>query len=112
MMFFVFEYFLDAALYYIMSNLNTYRIPGFAGYQTIIDDEVLMQTALYKVGPLIVSFNADCLIGYQPGQIINGSYPSVLNHNALAVGYGYDSVSNLSYYIVKNSWGSAWGKQQ
>ena len=93
-------------------NLKGYNVPGFQGYQTILDDEILMQTALFKIGPLIVSFNADCInsTNYQPGQIVNGSYPGLLNHNGLAVGYGFDTNSKLSYYIVKNSWGTAWGK--
>ena len=69
-----------------------------------------MKTVMAKMGPLIVSFNSDCLTNYQSGQIIDGNYPGILNHNGLAVGYGHDNVSNLDYYIVKNSWGNMWGK--
>ena len=69
-----------------------------------------MKTALDKVGPLIVSLNADCLYNYQPGQIINDlNFSKVVNHNALAVGYGTDSVTGVDFYIVKNSWGTDWG---
>ena len=93
-----------------MTNLLKDQITNFGGYQTIINDEVLMKTALYKIGPLIVSFNVDCInsSNYRPGKIVNGTYPGLLNHNALAVGYGHDNVTNLDYYIVKNSWGNTW----
>lgn len=83
------------------------------GYQTIVNDEILMKTALSKIGPLIVNLNANCLYDYIPGTIFDdptGTYPPLVNHNALAVGYGTDPATGLDYYIVKNSWGNAWGK--
>jgi cathepsin C len=70
-----------------------------------------MKTALDKIGPLIVSLNVAGLNNYKPGDIINDPNCSpVVNHNALAVGYGTDTATGLDYYIVKNSWGSQWGK--
>jgi len=32
-----------------------------------------------------------------------------INHAVNVVGYGYDKVSGLNYYLVKNSWGTSWG---
>ena len=87
------------------------RLLGLNGYQTIRNDELLMKTALDKIGPLIVSFNVAGLYNYKPGDIINDpNCSSLVNHNALAVGYGTDEATGLDYYIVKNSWGSKWGK--
>ena len=36
------------------------------------------------------------------------SDPNLLNHEMVAVGYGYDKFNQL-YYIIRNSWGSDWG---
>lgn len=33
-----------------------------------------------------------------------------IDHAVLAVGYGHDEDLKLDYYLVKNSWGSAWGE--
>ena len=41
-------------------------------------------------------FTADCLSG--------------VNHAVILVGFGYDSSSGYSYYIVRNSWGPSWGE--
>jgi C1A family cysteine protease len=32
------------------------------------------------------------------------------NHALLLVGYGYDGITNLKYWIAQNSWGSQWGE--
>lgn len=68
-----------------------------------------MKTVLDRIGPIIVSLNGDHLINYKGGIINKTRCSSVINHNALAVGYGTDSITGLDYYIVKNSWGTDWG---
>lgn len=69
-----------------------------------------MKTVIDKVGPIIVSLNYDGLLNYQPNTIINiPDCSQVINHNALAVGYGTDPQTGLDYWIVKNSWGTNWG---
>lgn len=35
---------------------------------------------------------------------------SEINHAMNAVGYGYDSETDLEYAIIRNSWGTYWGE--
>ena len=69
-----------------------------------------MKSVLDKIGPIIVSFNVEALYNYKSGIIDKKNCSKVVNHNALAVGYGYDYITGLEYYIVKNSWGKDWGE--
>ena len=64
--------------------------------------------ASIEAGPTSVAIQAD-LIYFQAytGGVLNrcGNTP---DHGALAVGYGTEN--GQAYYLVKNSWGSAWGE--
>jgi C1A family cysteine protease len=60
--------------------------------------------------PISVVINADQLQHYESG-VFDGACSAQINHAVLAVGYGTDSDSNLDYWLVKNSWGAAWGEE-
>ncbi|CAB1344779.1 unnamed protein product, partial [Coregonus sp. 'balchen'] len=63
---------------------------------------------LYEVGPIAVSVNArhPSFKLYKDGVIYQPDCSTRTNHAVLAVGYG----SYLDYWIVKNSWGTGWGR--
>nr|XP_054751557.1 dipeptidyl peptidase 1-like isoform X2 [Lytechinus pictus] len=83
-------------------------------------NEELMRLALVKNGPIAVGFEVygdfmsykggvyhhtgikNSLLGFNPFELTN--------HAVLVVGYGVDEASGLSFWTVKNSWGTGWGE--
>uniref|UniRef100_A0A4W5QYZ4 Cathepsin La n=1 Tax=Hucho hucho TaxID=62062 RepID=A0A4W5QYZ4_9TELE len=72
-------------------------------------DEKAFRDTLYEVGPIAVSVNAThpSFKFYKDGVLYQPDCSTRTNHAVLAVGYGS---SHLDYWIVKNSWGTGWGR--
>ena len=78
-------------------------------------DEEDLKIALFGYGPVSIAFEVvDGFKDYKSGVYTsdvckNGS--SDVNHAVLAVGYGTCPKTGKDYWIVKNSWGTAWGDE-
>jgi C1A family cysteine protease len=66
--------------------------------------------ALLANGPVVVLVGVNSSFTYYKSGIFSSACSSGVNHSVLLIGYGYDSVTAVYYYIVRNSWGSTWGE--
>lgn len=70
-----------------------------------------MMVALVKQ-PISVGIEADTqTFQFYSSGILTDSCGTNIDHAVLLVGYGHNSTTNISYYILKNSWGTTWGDQ-
>uniref|UniRef100_UPI00398E39E4 dipeptidyl peptidase 1 n=1 Tax=Pristiophorus japonicus TaxID=55135 RepID=UPI00398E39E4 len=90
-----------------------YYVGGFYG----ACNEVVMKLELVKNGPVSVAFEVyNDFMHYQGGIYQHTGLRDpfnpfeLTNHAVLLVGYGSDPQTKENYWIVKNSWGEAWGE--
>jgi len=69
-----------------------------------------MKAAVYLHGPISIAVEADQWQFYKSG-VYSGPCSGQINHAVLIVGYGVDTSSKANYWILKNSWGPAWGQK-
>jgi C1A family cysteine protease len=71
------------------------------------NDPTELKAALV-LGPVSVAIEADqfAFQAYTSG-VITSNCGTNLDHGVLAVGYG--TLNGTEYFLVKNSWGAAWG---
>ncbi|XP_031152054.1 cathepsin L1-like isoform X3 [Sander lucioperca] len=93
-----------------------YSVQGKAGYCSNYHilprgDEKTLQAAVASVGPVAVAVNAmlQSFHLYRGGVYsVPNCNPKFTNHAVLVVGYGTDR--GQDFWLVKNSWGTAWGE--
>mmetsp|Transcript_4130 Transcript_4130/g.13819 ORF Transcript_4130/g.13819 Transcript_4130/m.13819 type:complete len:373 (-) Transcript_4130:332-1450(-) len=88
------------------------KITGFADVPA--GDEEALKRAVATVGP--ISVGVDASIGWQLyfGGVLRpllcSSSPESMDHGVTVVGYG-TTLTGTDYWIIKNSWGGAWGEK-
>jgi C1A family cysteine protease len=97
------------------ANINEIQLGNIVYTPIAQGNEEAMATALVNSGPMYIAINANTeeFMYYSAGVLdiencANGPYD--LDHAVVVVGYGYDSVLKMSYWIVRNSWGIYWGE--
>jgi len=84
------------------------------GFKMLPTNDTQMAQWLVENGPIAVALNAEWLQFYFGG--ISDPYwcdPKALDHGVLVVGFGKGKTmlgADVTYWIVKNSWGSSWGE--
>ncbi|KAI1723209.1 papain family cysteine protease domain-containing protein [Ditylenchus destructor] len=74
-------------------------------------DENDLKDTLAEVGPIVVAIdaNAPSFSLYSGGVYYDPECTEDVNHAVLLVGYGSDQYGE--YWLIKNSWGTAWGEE-
>ncbi|KAJ4878904.1 Cysteine proteinases superfamily protein [Raphanus sativus] len=85
------------------------KVVTIQGYTKVAQDEASLQAATAQQ-PVSVGIDASGFIFqlYSSG-VFTGYCGNHLNHGVTVVGYGEED--GQKYWIVKNSWGTAWGEQ-
>ncbi|UJR21801.1 hypothetical protein I4U23_024879 [Adineta vaga] len=78
-------------------------------------DEKSMSEALINYGPIFIGLDAESrrFMFYKSGVLQIQNCPTRqqdMDHAMVIVGYGYDNVLKIPYWIIKNSWGTKWGE--
>ena len=92
------------------SSKSAAKITGYVAVTDGIANEATFTRAISTVGPISVAlYVTSNFQRYKSGVFFDNSCPIYgANHAVTLVGYG--SLNGQDYYILKNSWGTNWGK--
>eukprot|EP00930_Biecheleria_cincta_P047411 TRINITY_DN32863_c0_g1_i1.p1 TRINITY_DN32863_c0_g1~~TRINITY_DN32863_c0_g1_i1.p1 ORF type:complete len:425 (-),score=70.14 TRINITY_DN32863_c0_g1_i1:43-1317(-) len=84
------------------------RIDGFRRVETNKLQPFL--EALTSHGPMVVGVDASRWDPYGGGVFDGCERDAVINHAVVVAGYGHDERLGRDYWLIRNSWGTAWGE--
>jgi len=73
--------------------------------------EDLLKSVVFKHGAAVASVSAYGPMQDYDGGIFSGCTNTTTDHAVTVVGYGSDPESGKDYWLIKNSWGKAWGEE-
>lgn len=87
-------------------------IVNITGYQDITsnNEKALKRVVSQQPVSVAIQANTRSFQMYSNGIYSDLTCGNQLDHGVLIVGYGYDLLYNMDYWIVKNSWGPNWGE--
>ena len=73
-------------------------------------EKILKRAVAKQPVSVAIQANLSTFQLYSSGIYSDPNCGDELDHGVLVVGYGYDILHDMEYWIVKNSWGSGWGE--
>ncbi|CUF20208.1 cysteine peptidase, putative [Bodo saltans] len=105
------SYFGDSGMCLLNANMSGFV--SVTGY-TQVDSNNASATleALVKKGPLAIAVDASTWNDYESGIFTGCNYANniSIDHAVQLIGYGYDSVLQKDYWLVRNSWSATFGE--
>ena len=80
---------------------------SFLQFDNENEDFIMKIIALFGPVSAAVEVSEDMMM--YGGGVLRSTNKNI-NHAIIIVGYGFDKILNLKYWIVKNSWGDDWGE--
>lgn len=74
-----------------------------------IVDPIYIKDAIYKYGSVASGIVVDSDFGRYTGGIYTKDVQGTVNHGLVIIGWGNDPIEG-DYWILRNSWGNAWGE--
>ena len=74
------------------------------------DEKILKRATAQQPVSIAIQANKRSFQFYKSGIYSDLDCGTQLDHGVLLVGYGYDLLQDMDYWIVKNSWGESWGE--
>ena len=92
------------------SKANCSRVVNISRFVDVKPNSETQLLYALLINPISVAIDASdpSFQSYKRG-IYNGSCSTTLDHGVTLIGYGYDTVWDSKYWIIKNSWATTWG---
>ena len=91
---------------------NCQPLVKISNYSDIIpnNEEMLKRAVQHQPVSVAIQANKRSFQMYQSGIYSDPDCGFELDHGVLLIGYGYDKIYDMDYWIIKNSWSKSWGE--